>query len=466
MRRIIEQFRPQAALQAFHQVFLAARKVKPLQRIERIGLLYVDDRGPGVATLLRRLLHVEIQIIAVLRHGRKTGVERFLQHFLVMPYQNEVVAGKGLCRDDVLPAFQRLPVFGQDGFHPLREITLELAFIRVAHFFHQGLAFGAVLPRFGGHFLYADMDVLRREDRSHLLDDVLEHHIVFLPAHAQNVVDFSLYALDVRIVLADYFRIGYGQGFRMARHVEFGNDFDIACGGISHDLLHFFLRVEAAITLLSRIEGGLQSLVAATPGAYLCQLGIFLDLHAPAVVIGQVPVELVDLMIGQPVDVAQDILLVEERTRDIEHAAAPGETRLVHDFHTGNLTLPDQHGIGTGNAVIHLRRKHLQQGLDGIEFTRFRAGTYQDTARRHADGISFLGERLGPHELDAARPRIPTVSMAVDDAVDVLLEILHVERVSACDADILVEDERILAGNVLHADGFRYEINLCQDWNE
>ena len=464
VRRIKQQFRPEAALQAAHLFLLLGRQFQALQRVERIHLLDVDERSPAVTTLGRRVLHVEVQVVAVLRDHREPGVNGFLQHILAVPHQHQVVLGEVLLPvHDVFPAFQRLAVLGQDLLEPAREIAQQLALVRIAELLHQRLALRAMLPGLGRDLLHAHVEILGREDRGNLLDDVLEHRVVLLATDAEHVVHFALHALHVLLVPAYHLGIRDRQRLGMARQVHLGDDLDVALRGVSHDFAEVVLRIEAAVALAAGIELLLQRLSVATPGTHRGESRIFLDFHAPAVVVGQVPVELVDLVVGQPVEMAQDIGLVEEAARHVEHAAAPVEAGLVHDLHGGQFPLPDQHRVGAGNTLIHLRREHLQQRLDGVEFARFRARGHQDAAVLHADAVALLRERLGAHEFDGRGTAVvPAVAQRVEHAGQVLAQVLHVEGVAARDLHVLVEDAAAVRVAVLDGRGLRDEIEgLC-----
>ena len=63
------------------------------------------------------------------------------------------------------------------------------------------------------------------------------------------------------------------------------------------------------------------------PGAHLGQLRVLLDLDAPALVLGEVPVEDVELVQRHQVQVLEQELLGHEVAAHVEVAAAPGEAR-------------------------------------------------------------------------------------------------------------------------------------------
>jgi hypothetical protein len=65
----------------------------------------------------------------------------------------------------------------------------------------------------------------------------------------------------------------------------------------------------------------------------LGQLRIALDLHAPALVIGQVPMEGVELVRGHRVEHALDLVQALEMPCRVEHETAPAEAWRVLDLH-------------------------------------------------------------------------------------------------------------------------------------
>jgi hypothetical protein len=70
----------------------------------------------------------------------------------------------------------------------------------------------------------------------------------------------------------------------VAGHVDFGDDVDVACGGVGNDVADLFLGVEAAVAFavvgvaVSVGRGGF------APGADFGEFGVFLDFDAPALV--------------------------------------------------------------------------------------------------------------------------------------------------------------------------------------
>ena len=107
-----------------------------------------------------------------------------------------------------------------------------------------------VLPIYLRTFVTADMEILRREEISHLSENILEeHHGLFLSG-AEHLVSDAPAAPDfVRASGTSQFRIG-GQGCKhMTRKVDFRNDSDTPGCGIIDDLADLLLREPAALAV-------------------------------------------------------------------------------------------------------------------------------------------------------------------------------------------------------------------------
>ena len=75
----------------------------------------------------------------------------------------------------------------------------------------------------------------------------------------------------------------------MAGDFQFGDDGDEAVGSVFHDVLHFFLGIEAAVFGTFAVD------------AFRTDFGqfrVFLDFNAPALVFGEVPVQTVMFSTG------------------------------------------------------------------------------------------------------------------------------------------------------------------------
>lgn len=113
-----------------------------------------------------------------------------------------------------------------------------------------------------------------------------------------------------------------------------------------------------------------------TPGTLFGQGGIAFDFDAPPLVVGQVPVELVELVLCHAVEQRHDLLPGEEVARHVEHEAPPCEARRILDFDRRD------------GAVA--ARELAQRGDDGDDAAvapRLEA----DAAPRHAEAVASDG---------------------------------------------------------------------------
>ena len=102
----------------------------------------------------------------------------------------------------------------------------------------------------------------------------------------------------------------------VARHVDLGNDDDVAARRVLDELRVVMLRIEATRTAAHGARA-----------ADLREPRPRLDLDPPALVVGEVEVQAVEAEAGDDVDEALHVLDAEEVPRDVEHHAAPLEAR-------------------------------------------------------------------------------------------------------------------------------------------
>src|SRR5688572_18911898 len=123
----------------------------------------------------------------------------------------------------------------------------------------------------------------------------------------------------------------------MTRHVDLGDNRDTAIGRVTYDAAHRVLRVVPAVNARQaggRIDVGCcRTARRHAPGAYRGEPRVLADLEAPGLVVGQVPVQHVELVQRHPVDEALDELRRLVVTRRVQHKPAPGEAWRVVDAH-------------------------------------------------------------------------------------------------------------------------------------
>ncbi|MNL21291.1 hypothetical protein D3C87_1425740 [compost metagenome] len=182
----------------------------------------------------------------------------------------------------------------------------------------------------------------------------------------------------------------------MSGDVDLRHHDDVAGRCIGDDVAHLILGVETAIetwtagrgvdVLLSR-----RARVDA-PSADLGQLRIASDLQPPGLVVGQVPMEDVELVQGHPIDEALDELGRLIVAGGIQHDAAPAEARGVGNGHGGNGRRP----------LPRLGGSQLPQADGAIEKPAEVARRDDRAARGHVQAIGVGGAFRGATKDDSA----------------------------------------------------------------
>ena len=207
------------------------------------------------------------------------------------------------------------------------------------------------------------MDVLGREDVHDLGEDILQEGEGLFLAYAKDIFGHAPAGPNlIGTAGAAQFRIGGEGGDHVAGQVDLGDDGDVALGGIGHDLAHLVLGVEAAVADAVVGVEVLADAGSVAPGTHFRELGVLFDLHAPALVLGEVPVEAVEFVGGGDVDIALGLLDAPEMAAGIQVDAAVVETRGVQDAH-----IREDPVCMDLLAPVDFRRKHLLEGLDGIK---------------------------------------------------------------------------------------------------
>jgi hypothetical protein len=108
------------------------------------------------------------------------------------------------------------------------------------------------------------------------------------------------------------------------------------------------------------------------------------DLDPPALVVGEMEVEAVQLVAGSQVDPPEEVMLVEEGPAHVDHESAPREARMVGDLHAGDL--------GGPRGVVPW--EELRQRLAAVEKPGGSGGADEDAA-----GVDDDLVRLGAREV-------------------------------------------------------------------
>ena len=270
-------------------------------------------------------------------------------------------------------------------------MALQLAVARQAETLVGGLAFGVVLPSRRGAFVAADVEVFAREELHQFFENVLRKLYRVGVGHVHHVVVYAAVALDyVRAVgRAAKFGVGCEGGAEVAGHIDFWDDGDVTLSGVGHHVLNLVLRIIVrTVRLVYPVLRKLVHIRKAAVGrnaAHARELRVLLYLHAPSLVVAQVPVEGVHFVVRHHVDHALHLFYREEVARHVEHKAAVLKSRLVGNVKAGQ-------GVGGDGCVLHARH-HVggEQFLDALESVEHSQGVLR--LHRHARAVD--GQRVG-----------------------------------------------------------------------
>ena len=202
----------------------------------------------------------------------------------------------------LLPADQRLAMLRGDG----------------GGAFHEG---EEVLRGGRERLVAAQVDVWPRGERREFANDVVDEPVGDVFADRQGAEADLRPGVELRCnPVGGELRIR-GQGrVRVSRHVDFRDDRDVQGCRILDDGAVLLLRVEPA--------GAAAHLSSAADRGEVRPAG---DLDPPALVVGQVQVQVVHLEGRELIEVALDVIDPEEVPGDVKHHAAVGVPRIVQD---------------------------------------------------------------------------------------------------------------------------------------
>ena len=172
----------------------------------------------------------------------------------------------------------------------------------------------------------------------------------------------------------------------MARDLDLRHHADVTLGGERDDLADLVLGVEerpvfARRTFGNGIEQMLVRLGIRTLRGDRGQFRVAVNLDTPALVVGEVPVENIELVLRHQREEAFHGLHAEEVAAFVEHQPAPPERREVLDLYTG-----EHHGTTT----MH---RQLEERLARIERTRSVRALHRNSVRRDGEPVTFRRQR-------------------------------------------------------------------------
>ena len=245
--------------------------------------------------------------------------------------------------DDFVPTYHLLAFRIEELFHFVNEPCLKFFFGLQTVFLHACLAIRAFLPVGLFHFIATNVNIFVWEEFDEFGIDILAEFKSRVLARTyrrrEGRTPTGFFEAGDTVVIA------YGCQ-HVSRHVEFRDNIDTAYLGVCNHFLHVFLGIETSIegvtfydlnlvcwdfviriVLLGCIfDAVMVVVVELAPSPFFGKEWIFLDFKSPTLVVGEMPVELVQLVKCHEVEELHDLFLRVEMTRYIEHQAAPTET--------------------------------------------------------------------------------------------------------------------------------------------
>ena len=260
-----------------------------------------------------------IQVVAPRQDAAIALPHRFGQRRASAPGLNHGARTQSRLQD-LVPADHGSAVPRQDLTNALAEIQLDVARVLEPVLFGKRLNVRRLAPLLAVHFVAAHVEIRVGEERCHFADKAVQEAVGFLAARIHHRIEHAVVAAGFKGARpAGQLRIAGKPARGVARHVELGHHADPALARVSHHGADFGLRIVMAA------------------GTELLQTRIAFALHAKALVVGEVPVEDVQLHRGHRIQVALHHLDRHPMARNVHQQPAPREARPVVNAHRWRL---------------------------------------------------------------------------------------------------------------------------------
>ena len=296
----------------------------------------------------------------------------------------------------------------------------------------EGLTLGTLLPTVLGTFVTPDVYIGGGEDFSHLVEHIVDEFVGFRVTGTEHIVGHAP-ELAHLVGAAGASQLGIGCQGRdhVSRQVDFGDYRDVSFRGVAHDVATLLLRVKSAVGTTVVTFGVMTDHGLRASAAHGGEARIALDLNAPALVVGQVPVEPVDVVERQQIDEAFHAVGCDEMARHIEFHAAIAEARCIAHAGGGN-------GDG-GFSFLSLGKmgQCLAQRLNAVERTGIVVAFDANLLSVHLEPIAFASGLLvggkGAHGDAGVSLRVADNGELPADALQyILLQEARVALLSRC----------------------------------
>ena len=165
----------------------------------------------------------------------------------------------------------------------------------------------------------------------------------------------------------------------MPRHINLRNHGDITVGSIFHHFPHILLGVTAAVRSVVVESRHAPDDCLRTFRAHLGKPGIAVDLHTPSLVLGEMPVEGVDVVECQHIDELLDEAHLEIMAGTVEHRTPITEAGIIGNADSREVDL-----------LRLLQRQRLAQRLDAVEHAARRLALHRNALGLHGDDIPIF----------------------------------------------------------------------------
>ena len=184
-------------------------------------------------------------------------------------------------------------------------------------------------PPFFRHFIASDMDKCRRKQCGDFLQYIFHKRKCKIIANAHHVFVYTphFHGHFISRAGASQLRVCRQCRLSMSRHVYFRDDSNISLGSIRNNLFYLLLSIVAPV------------IVRPSPGTGLSQVRILLTLDSPSLVVCQMPVEMIQAMKRQQIDIALYLRNRKEMAADIEHGSPVRKRRIILQFHRRDTQL-------------------------------------------------------------------------------------------------------------------------------
>ena len=227
--------------------------------------------------------------------------------------------------EDLIPSDKLLPMLSEHLLSTADDVALELVFILQTFSLDALLAVGTFLPAILRTFVPTNVEVFAREEGYNFIKHILDELEGRLLTSAIDIIfDTPDITHDILTTIgeAGKLRVRGDSTHTVTWHLDLRDDRHKAILSIADDLTDLILRIEATIAAAISFD---------TPSTDLGKAGILLDLDTPALVIGKVPVKLIDLEHRDDINVLLHLIYREEVAAYIDHHTAILEGRLIRN---------------------------------------------------------------------------------------------------------------------------------------